>query len=255
MKYSSYDIFVKKLEQNMWKTYLRDDLLRLWQNAWGSKARFSYGLWKAKNQEKITLLWSWVFRIAVPHEIREDMDDMYWDILALIIREYSPSGAIIAHEKSMELHLKNYGIPQTLVLYTRDTVKRICVGPYIFQFRSLKSGVKSDTKNMFRILEKYSKEINIWNHTFHTLGIESSLLDVASLKIHNTGISEDLILKFIKKYENSYNRTIIWEIVSYRYIRAVNRLRGIAKYHWFSKLYEILLDVIKKEGWGCFLNL
>ncbi|GAB0174759.1 MAG: hypothetical protein HHAS10_06380 [Candidatus Altimarinota bacterium] len=255
IKDTTYDIFVKKIEQNMGKTYLRSDLFRMWQNAGGSKNRFAYGLGKAKNQKKILLLGGGIFQGISQNEKIQHIDDAYWEILSLVIREHSPSGAIIAHEKSMELHLKNYEIPETLVLYTRDSTKRVRVGPYTFHFRSLKSGLKSNAKNMFRIFEKYSNEIKIENHTFHTLGIELSLLDVTSLKLQKKGIAEDLILRFIKKYENSYNRDIFGEIIAHRYIRAMNRVRSIAKYHGFEKLYNISLDVIKIEGGGCFLNL
>ena len=69
------------------------------------------------------------------------------------------------------------------------------------------------------------------------------------------GISEDIILRFIRKYEKSYSRKIFGELVSYRYIRAMNRIRSIAKDHGFTLLYEISLDIIKKEGGGCYLSL
>jgi hypothetical protein len=251
IEHTPYDIFVKKLEGHLWKTFLRSDLFRFWQSAGWSKVRFAYALGKAKNQEKLSVLSGGIFRVG-----RSDIpsiDEDYWDIVALLIREHAPSGAIIAHEKSIEIHMKNYEIPDTLVLYTRDVSKRIEIGPYRFHFRTLQSGEKSKGKNMFRLFEKSSVWHTVWDHTFHTLWIDASLLDVASIKNHESWISEALLLRFIKKYEMSYSRSILWELVAHRYIRSINRIRTIAKLHGFTHLYMMTLDIIKKEGWGCYV--
>ena len=48
-------------------------------------------------------------------------------MLSLLIDRYSPSSGIIAHEKSMEYHMKNLEIPKKIVIYTRDTDKRVQV--------------------------------------------------------------------------------------------------------------------------------
>jgi hypothetical protein len=253
IEHTPYDIFVKKLEGYMWKTLLRSDLFKLWQNAGWSKVRFPYALGKAKNQEKLMVLSGGILRVG--DSLCLEIDDDYWDILDLLIREHAPSGAIIAHEKSLELHMRNFEIPDTVVLYTRDVSKRIEIGPYQFHFRTLQSGEKSKGKNMFRIFEKSSVAIRVWNHTFHTLWIDASMLDVASIKKHQTWISEDILLRFIKKYEKSYSRILLGELVSYRYIRAINRIRTIAKEHGFETLYRMTLDIIKKEGGGCYLHL
>lgn len=249
---SPYDIFVKKLDGYMWKTFLSSDLFRIWLSAWGSKSRFSYALWKAKNQEILHSLSGGIYRCGTPSW--EIGDEGYWDILALLIREHAPGGAIIAHEKSIQLHLKNFEVPDTIVLYTRDTTQRISIWWFRFHFRTLHSGEKSHGKNMFRLFEESSSVIHIWNHTFHTLWIDAAILDVASIKIHDAWISEELLLRCIKKYEKSYSRKILWEIVSHRYIRAINRLRSLAKTHGYTTLYDMTLDIIKKEWGGCFVQ-
>lgn len=105
-------------------------------------------------------------------------------MIALLIKIHSPSGAIIAHEKSMEYHLRDYAIADRLVLYTRDVEKRIRVGKYEIHFRTLQSGEKSGNKNMYRILHDSSMEGEIDSMKLRFLSLESSLLDVASLRIH-----------------------------------------------------------------------
>lgn len=238
----------------MWKTLLRTDISRIWLNAWGSKVRFAYGLSKAKNQWNIIHLWGWIYKIRTSDTSPlSDISVEYWDIVALLIREHSPSGAIIAHEKSLELSFRNFEPPEKLVLYTRNTSKRVRILSYEFHFRTLRSGPKTKGRNMFPIFLDHAFTIDIDSHTFHTLWIEAALLDVASLKIHDEGVSEELLIKSIKKYEKTYSRKILWELVAYRYIRAMNRIRSIAKEHGYSLLYEYSLDIIKKEWGGCFV--
>lgn len=111
----------------------------------------------------------------------------------------------------------------------------------------MKSGEKSKGKNMYHLFMESAIAIEIDGYTFHTLGIESGLLDVASIKIHGGGISEDTIIRFIRKYEKTYSRKVLGELVAYRYIRAINRIRSIAKLHGFQTLYALTLEIIKKE--------
>ncbi len=87
------------------------------------------------------------------------------------------------------------------------------------------------------------------------LSLESSLLDVASLRIHDSGIAEGLILRFLEKYASRLSRDALGEFVKYRYIRALNRIRSLSKSHGFIDLYEDSLDIIRKEGGGCYLSL
>ena len=68
-----------------------------------------------------------------------DIESIYWQIITLLIKNHAPSGAIIAHEKAMEIHLRNYEIPSRLVLYTRDTDKRLRIGNYEIHFRTLRT--------------------------------------------------------------------------------------------------------------------
>jgi hypothetical protein len=86
-------------------------------------------------------------------------------------------------------------------------------------------------KNMYRILSDTSIEGHIDGVKLKFLSIEASLLDVASLRIHESGIAEALILRFLSKYESRLSREALGELVRYRYIRAVNRIRALTKEH------------------------
>ena len=257
------DIFVKKLSERSWRLMLRADLADIWVMSGGSKSRVAYGIGQMKNRwiiesigGGIFSIWPYLSSLLKEREWEGDsIEQFYWQIISLLIKSHAPSGAIIAHEKAMEIHLRNYEIPSRLVLYTRDTDKRLRVGNYDIHFRTLRTGEKSGVKNMYRILSDMSEEGSIEWEKLRYLGLEASLLDVASLRIHDIGVAEDLILRFLRKYGGRLSRTHLGELVQYRYIRAINRIRSLSKTHGFSGLYEDCLDIIKKEGGGCYLNL
>lgn len=137
----------------------REDLAELWLLSGGPKSRVAYGIGKVKNQGIIESLGGGVYIVIGGSEqdfsssteaglARNDsnetsLDTLYWQMISLLIKIHSPSGAIIAHEKSMEYHLRDYSLPDRLVLYTRDTDKRIQIGKYDIHFRTLQSGEKS----------------------------------------------------------------------------------------------------------------
>lgn len=246
------DIFVKKLSEKKWKILTREAIAEIWSLSGGSKSRFAYGLGKVKNQSLITSLGWGLYSLGSDFT---EWDSHYWQIVAMLLLRYSPSGGIIAHEKSMEYHLHNYEIPKCLVLYTRDTDKRVHIGEYDIHMRTLKTWEKSGIKNMYRILLDASLEGAIDGIKLRFLSLEASLLDVASLRIHESGIAEDLILRFLSRYAKKLSREKLWVLIQYRYIRAINRIRALSKTHGYTDLYAMCLDIIKKEWWGCYLNL
>ena len=259
------DIFVQKLSEKKGKFLTRENIADIWYLCGWSKSRFAYGIGKTKNSWIIESMGGWIYMISGDSRSspiyewwdREDSDrdSSYWQILSLLIDRYSPSSGIIAHEKSMEYHMKNLEIPKKIVIYTRDTDKRVQVSWYEIHFRTLVTGEKSGTKNMYRILHDTSLEWVIDWVKLRFLWLEASLLDVASLRIHETGIAEDLLLRFLLKYQKKLSRIKLGELLRYRYIRAINRIRSLAKTHWYDDLYRDCLDIIKKEWWGCYLNL
>jgi hypothetical protein len=181
-------------------------------------------------------------------------EDHYWKKIAELIDRYAPSGGIIAHEKSMELHLKNYALPEDLIIYTRDTRRRVRIEGREVAFRVLASGEKTGRKNMFQVLLRSSVRKKIDGIELCFLGPEAALLDVLSMKLHEEGIADALISRFLRLEEKRLSRVRLGELVKYRYIRAINRLRVFSETHGFERLHEITLDVIKKEGGNCFVS-
>jgi hypothetical protein len=100
-------------------------------------------------------------------------------MIAALIRLHAPSGAIIASEKSAEIHLKDYSLPDILILYTRTTEKRINLGEgRVVHFRILQSGEKKGYKSMYPLLARTSEKVVIDGVLLHILSIPASLLDM-----------------------------------------------------------------------------
>lgn len=145
--------------------------------------------------------------------------------------------------------------PQKLILYTRDFSSRIRLfDGRELHFRTIVSGGRSQAKNLFPLLKKFSKkEKNFKNILF--LNPEISLLESLSLSEQNAGMNEILVLQFLSRNHHKLDTEIFSKILKYRYIRAINRLRTIAKNQKYDDLYQKILKIIKKDGAGCFVSI
>lgn len=237
----------------MWKILSRDEIFSLWESSGWVVWRFSYALTQARSQNILTPLPS---RLYLIWDGVTDVSVLYWQMVDSLIRLYAPSGAIIASEKALEIHLRDYSLPDILIIYTRSTEKRISIGEgRVVHFRTLQSGEKKWYKNMFPFFFRTANKVVIDGELFHVLSIPASLLDTLMQHRQEEGIGEWLILKFLKKYHKTLIREDLAVLVSYRYIRSINRLRSLTREHGFDDLYEICLDIIKREWGNCFVSV
>ena len=192
---------------------------------------------------------------GILHSWQEVVEARYWDIVKMIAHAEALKDWVIGGEKALELIMMDYSIPYQLIIYTKDIAKKVVVSPnHEIVFRTIISWEKQHRSNAYGILKKQSQSVDILKVSFPVLWLESALLDALTIHDHEEGIAEPLVLKFLKRYESRLERWSLGILVSVRYIRAINRLREITKNHAYDRLYEICLDVIKKEGWGCFVT-
>ncbi|MDD2516273.1 MAG: hypothetical protein PHF46_03025 [Candidatus Gracilibacteria bacterium] len=183
------------------------------------------------------------------------VDDNYWKILKKIISTNIIGNCHIGGIKSLEILLKDYSLPEEIVVYNKDLNKKWKISKKCsVTFKSIKSGAKSDNKNIFNKFFNFVENVEIEGINFKVAGKELALLD--SLIIQSgDGINYYLINKFLKKYHNSLNYDILSELVRLRYITSINRLRKMAQEGGYDELYKKTLEIIKNAGSGCFMSV
>lgn len=257
---------VKKLEKKMWKIITLQDIRDLVDP--GAKdivredARVAQTVYALKGQWVIQSIRNWLYYVSDGEldNVESIIDVHYWDIVRTIIATEVGKDYIIGGEKSLELLMMDFSIPYQLIIYTRDTAKKVSISPrHEILFRTMITGEKTSRVNAYGILKKQSTNVDMKidgkREILSSLGHEAALLDTLTIHDREEGIAENLALKFLKRYESKIERGNLGILVSIRYIRAVNRLRQITKEHGYPRLYENCLDVIKKEWGWCFLTL
>lgn len=259
----SFDKIVKKLYKNEWKIF---DIYDIWKII---DPDFSPD--DKKNINKIykiiyLLKSNWVifpiknslFFINSPLSKKIDeqeiIDNNYWKILKKIISQNTPF-YFIGWDKSLEIITKDYSLPEEITIYTKELDKKIKISSnHTVIFKTIKSGKKTDNKNIFNKLAHYSQNVVIDEINLKTANKELALLESLTIKKIDW-INEYLVNKFIKKYGKSLDFSIIWDLVEYKYITSINRLRKIAQEWWMDDIYENSLKVIKNNWWGCFISV
>jgi hypothetical protein len=184
------------------------------------------------------------------------IDKYYWRIIRACIMNHTGSDWIIAWEKALELHMNDRSIPDTLLIYTRNTNKRIMLWWWrILILKSISAWKKEDGKNMFPFLIRHRDTIIMDGFVFSILWRESAILDTLTIHNREDGMNQLLVVKFLRRYESLLSHDIFSKIVQLRYIRAMNRLRELAKYHGMDGVYRMTLEIIRKEGSGCFVSI
>lgn len=253
---------VKKLEKKMWKIITLQDISDLVDPAGRGvdreNTRLAQTVYALKWQGVIQSIRNGIYYVSdgILTDVHQIIDEHYWEIVHTIISDEVGRDGIIGGEKSLELLMMDYSIPEQLIVYTRDTAKRVTISPqHEILFRTMITGEKQGRTNAYGVLKKQALSRDIQKEAFTILGYEAALLDTLTIHDHDDGIGEWLVLKFLRRYESKIERGALGILVSIRYIRAINRLRSLSKSHEYTRLYDLCLDVIKKEGGGCFVTI
>lgn len=237
----------------MWEILTKKDITELWLRSGGSSSRIAYAM--------SILLWrSLLERLASGVYIVRggtksiDISAMYWQIISKLIHIHSPSGGVIGGEKALEIHLQNYSIPDILIIYTRDIAMRIKLSDgREVHMRTLVSWSKTGKKNLWRTIVDNSVEV--WPlEKIHICNKELALLEALSLRLHESGIEESSIVRFLRSFHPEISRSTLGLLTRLRYIRPINRLRVLARDLGYTDLYTMTLDIIRDEGGGCYVK-
>lgn len=244
------DIFVKKIVQKWQKILSKDEIIKIWMASGWAENRLSYALSLLKNLQILTKISQDFYLINSDSPL-----DFYWRAIQKIIAKNTLKWAVVAGEKGIELLSKNASPPEILIVYTDDFSARMRLfDGYEVHFRTIQTGEKMGRKNFFSILKRYSTQFENFSKIF-VPNAEIALLEALSCREQEIGKNDFLVMKFLKKNHNKLQWHIFQEIVKFRYIRAVNRLRILARDTWYDYLYKATLDAIKFSGGGVFLNI
>ncbi len=248
------DIFVKKIQGNMWNILTKKEIIDLWLRSGGSSSRIVHAmsilLWKNIVERTARDIY-----IIKDESIMLDIWKRYWNIIRKLIDIHAPSGGVIGGDKALEFHLQNYSIPDILIIYTRDTALRVKLSDSReVHFRTLVSWNKTGKKNLWRTISDHSITLDV-PEKLDICGYELALLESLSLRRHDVGIEESSIVRFLRSYSSQINRDTLWLLTRVRYIRSLNRLRILSRDLGYIDLYTMTLEIIRNEGGGCYLNL
>lgn len=151
--------------------------------------------------------------------------------------------------------MRDLSIPNTLIVYTKDYDASVVVSSrHTVVFKTVKSGAKTGRTNAYPVFSKFSETVEIEGTKFKIAGMEHAVLD--SLIVHKGMPDTDvrMVEKFLSKYSKTLRRENLGELVSFKYLTAVNRLREISRDRGDTATYEKALDVVKREGGNCFVT-
>ena len=187
--------------------------------------------------------------------IERIIEDNYWSIAKKILTQETGGEYFISGNKALEIYLKDFSLPRKLITYHPAGTKNIALSPdHTLSIRPINSGKKTSNKNLYTVLKKYTKTIEIDGIKLRIASLETSLLDALLIRDESDGIDQYLINKCIKRFGKTLDRKILWDLVAQKYITSINRLRELARDSGNTPLYELCLDIIKQEGGGCFIT-
>lgn len=191
-------------------------------------------------------------KVPTPMEEIRLVEDSYWKIAKKLVSARAGEG-ILAGPKAIECWMRDFSIPDTLIVYTPSTSATLKVSDrYAIVLKTAKTGEKTGRKNAFPLFKKLSEPMEIEGVRFRIAGIEHAMLDALITHKGHDGIAEASVRKAVSKYGKAVRRDALGTLVACKYLRGINRLRAIAKDMGATAVYEKALDAVKVEGGGCF---
>jgi hypothetical protein len=253
-----FNKIVKILFKKSWNIVFKDDIFEIIdpEKKEVYQSKLDKTIYSLKAQWLILPIKSWVY--IIPNEEDKSLnktdllDKYYFKLLKKYITFLTGSDYYISAKKALEIHLKNYSIPDKIFIVNRSVNKKILVGNFEFIFKTVSWKVENKKLNLYSKFSSYVSTKNVDDIDFKVSNLELSLVESCVL----TDINEDLDIQFLKKvlkkYAWDFNNSVFYEIAKYKYIMSFNRLKELSK--WVDEqLYMIFLDVIKING-GLFIG-
>jgi len=250
-----FNKIVQRLWTKWWKIIFKDDIFEIIDPE--KKAVYSSKLNKTiynlKSMWIIVNLRAWVYIVPDEDDLNLNQIDLidkyYLKLLKKYITYYVWSNYYISWRKSLEFHMKNSEIPDKIFIVNRTLNKKIIIWNLEIIFKTI-SWIDIFWKklNLFSKMYEFTTIRKVEGLEFKISCLELSLIEAALVNDTELWVPVELLNKAIKKYWKVMNKDIFYKIWKYKFIMSFNRLKEIAK-HIDKPLYEIFLDIIKKNGW------
>lgn len=247
----SFDKIVNKLLKKWWKIIFKNDIFEIIDPELKDIYLDDLNkiIYKLKSQEIIISIRNWVYLIPTKDDKNLNEIDLiekyYYSLLKKYIQENVWSDYYISWKKSLEIHLKNYSIPETIYIVNRKIDKKVMIWNYKIIFKT----VKNTKKNLYASLSKMVLWVNFNEIDFKISNLELSLIENALITDSLEWIDINTLTKTIKKYSKYFNYDNFYTIWELKFVMAFNRLKELSK-PIDKKLYELFLDIIKKNWWN-----
>lgn len=249
----TFDKIVNKLLKKWWKVIFKDDIFEIIDPEKKSEYNtlVNKTIYRLKSENIIKTIRNWVYIIPNKDDKKLNEIDLiekyYFSFVKKYISQNVGSEYFISWKKSLEIHLKDYSIPEKIVIINRNINKKVFIWSYCIIFKT----IFSKKVNLYSKLSKLTKSVEVEWVNFKISNLELALLETSVISDNIEGIDIEILSKAIKKYGKFFileNFYAIWEL---KYIMAFNRLKEISK-NLDEKLYQVFLDIIKKN-WGLFI--
>ena len=246
----SFDKIVKKLLKKRWNILLLEDIFDILdpdKQEKNKKALYKI-MYRLKSEKVILTLRNSIYLIPDEDDLKLNEIDLVEKYYFKLVKKYITSEVwseyFISWKKALEINLKDFSVPNNLVVITRNTEKKVKIQDKIITFKK----VGNKNANLYSKFSKFINRVSIFWTEFKISNIELSLVETALVSDNIEWVEISLLSKAIKKYSRVFKTDTFYEIAKVKYIMSFNRLKEISK-NIDKKTYELFLDVIKQNWW------
>ena len=250
----NFDKIVNKLLKKWWKILWKKDIFEIVDPE--CKPEFQKKvdmiIYRLKAEWIIIPLKSWVY--LIPRQLDfwmnevDLMEKYFLQLLKKYITYHVWNQYLLWGVKALEIHMKNYSIPEKIIVITRKLEKKIQVWNYEIIFKTVSWKYQWKKVNMFSKLYENTTKKTVEEVELKITSIEHALLETALMQENYAGVSIEILTKAIKKYGSVFNNKIFEDLWKYKYIMSFNRLKEISK-PIDKELSQLCLNIIKKNWW------
>lgn len=254
----SFDKIVNKMLKRWWKIIFKEDIFEIIDPEKKEKyqAKVDKIIYRLKAERIIIPLKSWVYIIPDAEDDSLNAIDLiekyYMRLLKKYVTYFVGADYFIGGKKSLELQLKDYSIPEKILIINRKLNKKVKVGDYEIIFKTIGGKEGNKKINLFAKLLSFIDVLKIEEQELKVASLELALLEASVLWAWSEWVDIGLLTRAIKKYGKVLKREDIAFFAKYKYIMSLNRLKEISK-NIDGDLYNFFLSLIKENG-GLFIG-